>query len=107
MDNEEIKKSMAMLYSSSKSLSEMNALLMAEVQVLRAFCLAMAQSMSQDRQHVYKAFTMLCATFRPDETAQATAAARFDAISQLLSAGLTAAPGSLPPSPLSSVPPTS
>jgi len=94
-----------MLYSSSKSISEMNSLLMAEVQVLRAFCLAVAQSMPGDRQQAHRAFAVLCATFRPDELAQSTAAARFDAISQLLSAGLTAAPGSLPPSPISSPPP--
>jgi hypothetical protein len=76
-----------------------NAMLQAEIYVLRAFCSALAQTLPIERSQTLSAFSMFCATFRPDETVNQQGAEAFDVISQLISLALQAPPGTLPPVP--------
>jgi hypothetical protein len=104
MEDDQIDDSLQALHASTRSLYELNMLLNAEQKALRAFCVALAQHLPDDRQEIHASFAMLCANFRPDEEREPAAAERFDTMTQLLSAALLSPPGSLPPSSLSSPP---
>lgn len=78
------------------AMRETIAVIQAENEVLRAFCLAVAQTLPSDRRKTLECFSMLCEMFRSEDM-KPLALERFDLASQELSHAILSGPEPVPP----------